>query len=97
MKTKQKLVKMSCTAYIVYKLHLSLHYANFGQFQAKQVLLKICFVIFFSCFVPFTLLEKTEKKTCLEVGPLGENTKKKVFFMFVCPKKGVGGKSPDPL
>ena len=31
---------MSCTAYIVYTFHPSLHKANFGQFMAKQVLLK---------------------------------------------------------
>ena len=29
---------MSCTTYIVYTFHLSLHHANFGQFKAKQVL-----------------------------------------------------------
>ena len=29
---------MSCTAYIVYTFHLSLHHANFGQFKAKHVL-----------------------------------------------------------
>ena len=29
---------MSCTAYIVYTFHLSLHHANFGQFKAKQFL-----------------------------------------------------------
>ena len=31
---------MSCTAYIVYTFHLTLHHANFGQFKAKQVLSK---------------------------------------------------------
>ena len=37
-KNNTKLVQMSCTAYIVYTFHLSLHHANFGQFKAKQVL-----------------------------------------------------------
>ena len=51
-KNNKKLVQMSCTAYIVYTLHLSLHHANFGQFKAKQVLLtaflwRILFWIFF--------------------------------------------------
>ena len=31
---------MSCTAYIVFTFHLSLH-ANFGQFKAKQVLYRL--------------------------------------------------------
>ena len=38
-KTITKLLKMSCTAYIVYTFHVSLHHANFGHFKAKQVLL----------------------------------------------------------
>ena len=37
-KNNKKLVQMSCTSYIVYTFHLSLHHANFGQFKAKQVL-----------------------------------------------------------
>ena len=37
-KTNKTLVQMSCTAYIVYTFHLSLHHANFDQFKAKQVL-----------------------------------------------------------
>ena len=36
---------MSCTAYIVYAFHLSLHHANFGQFKAKQFLCKIFFFV----------------------------------------------------
>ena len=35
-KNDNKLVQMSCTAYIVYTFHLSLHHDNFGQFKAKQ-------------------------------------------------------------
>ena len=37
-KTTKKIVQISCTAYIVYTFHLSLHYANFGQFKVKQLL-----------------------------------------------------------
>ena len=37
-KNNKNLVQMSCTAYIVYTFHPSLHHANFGQFKAKQVL-----------------------------------------------------------
>jgi hypothetical protein len=36
-KNKHKLIQMSCTAYIEYTFHLSLHHANFGQIRAKQV------------------------------------------------------------
>ena len=37
-KNNKKCVQMSCTAYIVYTFHITLHHANFGQFKAKQVL-----------------------------------------------------------
>ena len=37
-KINKTLVQMSCTAYIVYTFHQTLHHANFGQFKAKQVL-----------------------------------------------------------
>ena len=37
-KNNKTLVQMSCVAYIVYTFHMTLHYANFGQFKAKQVL-----------------------------------------------------------
>ena len=37
-KNNKKLVQMSCTVYIVYTFHLSLHHANFGQFKTIQVL-----------------------------------------------------------
>ena len=40
-KNNKKLVQMSCTAYIAYTFHLSIHHADFGQFKAKQVLLLI--------------------------------------------------------
>ena len=38
-KKNKKIVKMSCTAYIVYTFHKSLHHAIFGQFKAKHVLI----------------------------------------------------------
>ena len=37
-KNNKTLIQMSCTAYIVYTFHLTLHHENFGQFKAKQVL-----------------------------------------------------------
>ena len=39
---------MSCTAYIVYTFHRSLHHANLGQFKAKRILL-----LFFAICVLF--------------------------------------------
>ena len=35
---------MSCTAYTVYTFQLTLQYANFGQFEAKQVLSGLFFL-----------------------------------------------------
>ena len=35
-KNNKKLVQMSCTAYIVYTFQLTLHHANFGQFEANR-------------------------------------------------------------
>ena len=37
-KNNKTLVQMSCTSYIMYTFHLTLHHANFGQFMAKLVL-----------------------------------------------------------
>ena len=43
-KNNKNLVQMSCTAYIVYTFHISSH-RNFGQFKAKQVLIKKLFLL----------------------------------------------------
>ena len=37
-KNNKTLVQMSCTSYIMYTFHLTLHHANFGQCMAKLVL-----------------------------------------------------------
>ena len=44
-KNNRTLEQMSCTAYIVYTFHLTLHHAKFGQFKAKQVLSVNCLII----------------------------------------------------
>ena len=60
-KNNKTLVQMCCKAYIVYSFHLTLHHANFGQFKAKQVLLRN-FRYFRSHAVVFGLLLQADLK-----------------------------------
>ena len=65
---------MSCTAYIVNTFHISLHHANFGQFEAKQVLytIRLCIIFTFTkSYLGDPTAPDTGHSLRLVDGPLG--------------------------